>query len=161
MKKTVLSLLLFCGLALFTACGKKAVFDETHSFAGAWNRFEPENFTVNVQDAEELYDLYLGVTVDTAHYHENSLPLHVNVISPVGERRMFPCTIILRDRAGVWKGEWHDGLLFVDRQVRNCFSFNREGDHTVTIGQGTHYYDIDGIRSVRLHLSPSEMEYPE
>ena len=161
MKRTVLSLLLFCGLALLTACGNKAVFDETHTITGAWNRFEPENFTVDIQNAEELYDLFLCVSVDTARYRENSLPIHVNVISPVGERRMFPCSITLRDRTGAWKGEWRDGLLVVDKRVRECFSFNREGEHSITVGQGTHYYDINGIRSLRLRLSPTEMEYPE
>lgn len=160
MKRNTL-FLLFTALLLLTSCGKKTVFDETHTIAGAWNRFQPETFTVNIHDASEPYDMFISLSVDTAHYHENSLPLLVNMVSSVGERRMFPCTVTLRDRTGVWKGEWHDGLLVVDQRVRDCLSFNREGDHSVTVGQGTHHYDINGIRSVRLHLSPTKMEYPE
>ena len=153
--------LLFTALLLFIACGPKTIFDETHSIAGSWNRFKPETFTVDIHDASELYDVSLTIAVDTAHYHENTLPIHINVVSPVQERRMFPCSVTLRDRSGAWKGEWRDGLLVVDQRIRESFSFNREGEHSITVGQGTHLYDINGIRSVRLHLSTTKMEYPE
>lgn len=161
MKKTIISLLVAVCFGVCTSCGSKVVFDETRTLSGAWNRFKPETFTVDINDAEELYDFYLSVTVDTARYRANTLPIHVNVVSELGERRMFPCSITLRDNHDIWKGEWRDGLLVVDQRVRDCFSFNRKGSHTVTVGQATHYYDIDGIRSLRLHLSPTEIVYPD
>lgn len=161
MNKIAKIILLAVGLIQLTSCGTKTVFDETHPISGVWNRFKPDTFMVDINDADELYDMYLSVAVDTARYHANTLPIHVNVVSELGERRMFPCGITLRDNHDVWKGEWRDGLLVVDQRVRDCFSFNRKGRHTVTVGQATHYYDIDGVRSLRLHLSPTEIVYPD
>ena len=161
MKKTIIILLLAVSLGWLSACGSKVLFDESHNISGAWNRFKPDTFVVDVNNVDELYDLYLTVTVDTSRYHATSLPVHINVLSELGERRMFPCSITLCDNHGVWKGEWHEGRLVVDQRVRDCFSFNRKGSHTVTVGQATHYYDIDGVRSLRLHIMPTEMAYPE
>lgn len=128
---------------------------------GAWNRFKPKIFTVDISNANELYNISLCVTVDTSLFHDNSLPMLVNVVSPAGERRMFPCSILLRDKSGEWNGEWQNGLLVVDKCIRDSFSFNRDGEHSVSVGQGTHYYDIKGIRAIRLHIEETKIDYPE
>lgn len=161
MKKTFPFLLLATCITLLYSCNSPEIFDKTHEFTSAWNRFEPETFTVDVKNNDDFYDFYLTVVVDTARYHANTLPLIVNIESPAGERRMFPTNVTLHDKKGVWRGEWHDGLLVVDQRIRDCFSFNRNGTYTVKIGQGTHYYDINGIRSIRFHIATTVMELPE
>lgn len=161
MKRFTLSFLLATCFVLLTACGSKTVFDETREFSSAWNRFKPEVFIVDISKPDGFYDLYLTVCVDTARYHANTLPVNVNIESSAGERRMFPSTVTLRDKKNEWKGEWRDGLLIVDQRIRDCLSFNNSGEHQIKIGQATHYYEIAGIRSLRFHIEPTEMDFPE
>lgn len=149
--------LLFC-----VACSHgDAIIDETHTFSTAWNRFSDEKFVVTVSDIESPYDIYCEIVVDTQRYRQASLPINVNVITSFGERRMFRSHITLRDRDALWKGEWRDNKLVVDQCIRDAFSFNRKGVDTVKIGQATQYYDISGIESLRLHIHPTKIEYPE
>ena len=161
MKKIAIAILVAVVAFQFASCGSKYTFDETHAFTGAWNRFKPIQFTVDVQQPGEDCDFHLAVAVDTARYRYSSLPVIFNIETDAGERRFFPATVLLQDKQGVWKGEWKDGLLVVDQRVRDCFSFNRKGTHSVKVGQATHYYDIEGIRSLRLYIVPTATDYPE
>lgn len=156
------TLLLVTIVILFSSCGKQVLFEEVHTFTNSkWMRFEPEKFMVNATSVDDCYDIYISLLVDTSQYHAAEVPLSVNLYSPNGDRRMFPTTIVLKDANGGWQGSIEGKVLTVTKNVRPYFFFNSKGEYRIELAQTTHYYEIQGIRSIELKLIKAELEYPE
>lgn len=151
---------LLCTVALLCACQRNnTVFDETHTFNGNnWNRFTPEQFEIDVPNAEDYYNIDFTVSVDTSVYRYKEFPLMVIMTSPAGEERQFYHTIILNEK-GRWRGEVHDGLRTVQGRVRSYFTFNRKGTHTMLVSQTTSQYDLEGIHSLQVTVDKTKLEY--
>ena len=147
---------------LMCACGRDTLADEERTFdGGVWNRFTPEVYTIDVENADEYYNIDLMVSVDTALMRGTTLPLTVNLYSPDGERRMFYSSIALV-KDGRWRGEsvvGHAGRRMVTGRIRAFFTFNRQGEHRLEICQATSQYDLEGIHT--LHLTIEKADLPE
>lgn len=154
-------ILLFGIILLFPSCSHDdAVIDEVHLFEGAWNRFQSEDFVAHIRDNDIPYNLYCEVVVDPAQYQYDALPLFVNVYSESGERRMFRASLIIRDKQGVVKGERSEGKIVLNQCIRDTYFFNHTGADTIKIGQATQYYEVYGVKSLRLYIQPTAIEYP-
>ena len=162
MKKTSLPLLL--GLLFCIACGNSTLVDETRTFDGeSWNRFKPETFEISVDNADDYYRIDFEAVVDTALMRNPQLPLTVNIYSPDGTRRMFYAHINMVEN-GRWKGTVtpgrdRNGLRTLTQNIRPFFTFNTKGDYRMEIAQGTSQYDLDGIRSFRLLIERTEVDF--
>lgn len=157
-KVAVLFFLSFLSLTLFS-CGGKKILDEEREFAGnTWNRFSPEVFEATVNNIQDYYNIDLTVSVDTALFRYNSLPLTVNIYSPNGEHRMFYSEVTLKEN-GRWKGEADDSLRTVGTHVRTFFSFNGKGSHRIEIGQATSQYDLEGVHSIEMDIYKVKLDY--
>ncbi len=155
---------LLLAAALFCSCGPKVLLDEDCTFAGnKWMRFdEPAKFTFNNDNTEDFYNFVFTVSVDTTRYHQNGLPITLELGSPNGETRTMFADIVLRNYQGNWLGEFDDqGILHVTQQIRQYYSFNAVGDYTVRISQRTNKYEIDGINGIHLKIEEAKIEYPE
>lgn len=158
-------LTLFLGLLLLTACGGRNVLvDETRQFNNAvWQRFSPESFEINVDNADDYYRIDFEVVVDSAKMRNAQLPLTVNFYSPDGERRMFYAYINLKEY-GRWKGQRlegrsQEGIRVMRETIRPFFTFNNKGTYRMEIGQATSQYDLEGIYSLRLDIERTEIDY--
>ena len=144
------------------SCNRDTIFDEERSFSNdTWNRFQNETFEVSANNVDDFYDFYITVTIDTAQYIYRTLPLNINLYSPNGERRMFQGTVTLRTPDGRLKGTTEGTLLTTTKKVRDCYCFNVKGSHRIEIGQATNYYDIHGVKSIRMNITKTKLEYPE
>ena len=84
-------------MLLCTACGHKTLLDETRTFNNdTWLRFEPERFSVDVNNTDDCFSLVVSVTVDTARYREMTIPLMLEVEGPAHEKRTLFSTLNLR-----------------------------------------------------------------
>lgn len=149
------------GALLLTACGSKTVIDDERTFSGdIWNRFTPEVFEVDLTNVDDYFNIDITVSIDTARFRYESLPLTVNLYSPAGEHRFFYAEMPLKEN-GRWKGEMRDGYRVVERRVRPFFSFNGTGTHRIEIGQATSQYDLEGAHAVRLYIENTKVDYDD
>lgn len=145
--------------AVLTSCGGRSIVNEEREFGGdIWNCFTPEVFEAAVSNTGNYYNLDLTVSVDTAVFRYESLPLTVNIYSPNGEHRMFYSEVPLKEN-GRWKGEAERGLRTVGTHMRTFFSFNGKGTHRIEIGQATSQYDLEGIHSIKLDVYKVKLDY--
>ena len=154
----VLTTLLFC------SCGQKVLLDEECTFANnKWMRFDqPAQFTFHNDNTEDFYNFIFTIAIDTSRYHQNGLPITIEMNSPNGENRTMFADIVLRNYQGNWLGEFDEqGILHVTQQIRQYYSFNAVGEYTIKISQRTNKYEIDGINGVHLKIEEAQIEYPE
>lgn len=161
MKRHILPLIFT--LLLFCSCGKKVLLDQDHTFANAtWMRFEPETFQVEAPNTDDCYNFYITAHIDTNVFHENGLPLIIEMISADGETRSHFPSLLLRNHEGTWMGDFDSqGILTVKQMVRQFYFFNSVGTHTIHVSQRTSKYQIEGIRDINLRIEKAKIEYPE
>ena len=84
---------------LFCSCGQKVLLDEESTFVNnKWMRFdEPVQFSFNNDNTEDFYNFIFSVSIDTNRYHQNGLPITVELCSPNGEVRTMFSDIVLRN----------------------------------------------------------------
>ena len=132
---------------------------------GKWLRFEPQEVTVSIPNSDDCYELHVSAIIDTALYRGSSLPLTLKVSTPQGERRTIFADLLLVARDGHTLGQpcpdGPAGSLLFNQRIREYFYFNQPGDHTVSIGQRTTRYEIQGIRQVRFTVRKAKLEYPK
>ena len=156
MKELTIALL---GVCLFCSCGNKKILDESHTFdRNIWNRFTMEEFSFNVPNIDNYYNIDITVAVDTIRYRYDMVPIAVNLISPDGEKRRILTSVALKEK-GRWRGEMQDGYRTAQGRVRSYFSFNHKGQHRMEVGQQTSQYDLEGIYSVAVHIEKAKLDY--
>ena len=165
MKKNLLYFLLLTSSFLLPAgCSPSdTVYEGSVDFAGGkWLRFEPHELKVDIPNADDCYELIITAVIDTALYHQSALPLTLKVTSGQGETRTLFADLLLHARDGHSLGQPDAGsrLVFTQR-VREYFYFNTKGTHTVTIGQRTSRYEIDGIQRLTFTVRKAHIELPQ
>ncbi len=157
--------LLSIGAMTFISCDSNpTLVDENREFANAtWNRFSPETYEIDVKNIDDYYRIDFEIVVDSALMRNVQLPLTVNLYSPNGERRMFYAYIKLVEN-GRWKGQCtpgrdRNGIRTFTQNIRPFFTFNTQGTYRMEIGQATSQYDLEGIRSFRLLVQRTEIDF--
>jgi gliding motility-associated lipoprotein GldH len=156
MKRTTLTLLTL-SLLLLASCGKKVVLDETHNFKDeTWMRFEPENFSLPIENNDHIYRVCVTLRYDTSRLDYKSLPLVVNYFVDSMELHNFMPEIRLRDRNGKLRGEVYDHYCTVSDTIDRYRLYNRPGTYTYSIKQRTSKYSISGLTSITLKVERVE-----
>jgi gliding motility-associated lipoprotein GldH len=149
---------------LFCSCGQKVLLDEESTFVNnKWMRFdEPVQFSFNNDNTEDFYNFIFSVSIDTNRYHQNGLPITVELCSPNGEVRTMFSDIVLRNYQGNWLGEFDEhGILHVSQQIRQYYAFNAVGEYSIKLSQRTNKYEIEGINGIHLKIEEAIIDYPE
>ncbi len=155
---------LILAAVLFCSCGQKVILDEDYAFPNhKWMRFDaPAQFSFRSDDTENFYNFLFSASIDTSRYHQNGLPITLELNSPNGETRTMFADIVLRNYQGNWLGDFDEqGILHVTQQVRQFYTFNTTGEYVVKISQRTNKYEIDGIHAIHFRIEEAKIEYPE
>ena len=152
----ILSLLL--GSLLFASCGSKVVLDEERTFSSTWNRFTPQEFELTIPNADLYFHVDYTVTVDTATFRYDRLPLIVDIHSADGTHRHISPTITLKEN-GRWKGQQDGPNRVVSARVHNYFTFNQKGTYSYQVKQGTSQYDLEGVRAFHVRIEEAQLDY--
>lgn len=156
-------LLLAACLGLFAACGNGSVYQESVTFPSqSWQRFEPREFHIDIANADDCYQIHVAADIDTHRYRETALPLTFKMTSAQGETRTFFASLMLRSKDGHTLGHPNsDGTMHYRQQVKEYFYFNSTGSHTLSVGQRTSRYEINGICKVEITIDKAQLEYPK
>ena len=67
-------------LMLLAACGNKVLVDDERTFDNnVWNRFTPERFDLDIDDADKYFHIDFTAQVDTSLFRYDHLPLIVDI----------------------------------------------------------------------------------
>ena len=159
-------LIILLALLLAGCSHSGRVYEGTLDFpSGKWLRFEPRELKAQIPNAEDCYELHVSALIDTTLYRESSLPLTIKITSQQGETRTIFASLSLRSNDGHSLGEpapdGAPGALHFGQRIREYFYFNTSGAHTISIGQRTSRYEIQGIRQVCFSVSKANIELPK
>ena len=145
-------------LMLLAACGNKVLVDDERTFDNnVWNRFTPERFDLDIDDADRYFHIDFTAQVDTALFRYDHLPLIVDIYSEDGVHRHIRSHIMLKTN-GRWKGEMNDGYREVSTRAYEYFSFNQAGTYRYEVKQATSQYDLEGIHSFKVHIEEAKID---
>ena len=143
---------------LFASCGTRVVLDEERTFSSTWHRFTPQEFEVDIPDADLYFHVDYTVTVDTSIYRYDRLPLVVDIHSADGTHRHLTPVVMLKEN-GRWKGQQDGPNRVVSARVHNYFTFNQKGVYSYQVKQGTSQYDLEGVRAFHVRIEEAQLDY--
>ncbi|MDY5969625.1 MAG: hypothetical protein SPJ13_06400 [Bacteroidales bacterium] len=145
-------------LLLCSACGKKPIFEETHSLNNqTWLRFEPEKYEFNVKNIDDCYDITLIARIDTTLVSFTEIPLIVDMYNESSEHRMLPLKMRTRDNQGKWQGKTLGCYVDITVPIRRYFYFNAKGLQRVEIKQATSKYELHGVSALTITVKKSDL----
>ena len=161
--KTRLVFSALCSLIVLCSCTNKVLLDDTRTFNNdTWLRFQPEHYEVAPTSTDDCYNFILTLHIDTSRYHENGLPVMMEVESQDHEKRTIFSTLVLRNHDGNWLGQFDEqGDLVITQKVREYFFFSTAKPHSINLSQRTHKYEINGIRSLNFKIEEAKVVYPD
>ena len=148
---------------MLCSCGKNVLLDDTRTFAdNTWMRFQPEQFELTPRSTDDCYNIILTITIDTSRYHASGLPIIMELDNSNHEKRTLFSTLVIRNHDGSWMGTFdNQGNLVVTQMVRQYLFFSSAVTHSLSLGQRTNKYEINGIRNLNLKVEKAKLEYPE
>ena len=138
---------------LVASCGKKVLIEETHTFDNnCWLRFEPEVFSVPVDNTECTHTVALTLRYDTSIFDHDELPLVVDFFLDSAELHNFTPYIRLRNAKGLLRGTTIGSYCTVTDTIDRIRTYNKAGVYTYRIKQRTSKYEIYGINSLTMRV---------
>lgn len=100
-----INLLGLLGLLLYSLSSCSTIYDETQVLENAtWKQGESYSFEFEIQDTEQLYDLFLEVEHGTTYPYQNLYCL-VKTTMPDGSTREEQASLELANAKGYWLGD--------------------------------------------------------
>ena len=144
-------------IPFFVACGNKTLIDETHTFDNdCWLRFEPETYKFDVADTERSHAVCVTLHYDTSRVMLDNLPLVVDFFADSNELHNITASIRIRDIKGNRRGETIGQYCIVSDTIDHHRTFNRKGQFTYRIKQGTSKYELYGVTSLNFKVTESK-----
>ncbi|MBK3517935.1 gliding motility lipoprotein GldH [Carboxylicivirga marina] len=143
-------------LIAFSSCDKNVVFDQYVTIPdGGWNMDSMAVFKVDIQSAEQAFDVVLNVR-NYSNYPNSNLWLFVDVISPSGNKMQDKVDCILADETGRWLGTGWGSLYHVKVPYQRNVKFAETGQYTFRIVQGMRDEELKGIHNIGLRIEGAE-----
>lgn len=141
-----------------SSCDENRVFDDYKSIPmSGWEKDSLVNFSFNIANTRQEYNLYLNVRNKTSFNYSN-LWLFVEITDPgsaVTEKDTVEI-ILAREPSGKWLGEGFGGLKTRVSTFRSYFTFDKMGDYNVTIRQGMRENNLKGISDIGFRVEKTE-----
>ena len=135
-----------------TACQESFFYEETIQLSEEnWNYQDSLQFTVNIQDTTQRYDLYLDI-VHTTDYPFQNLYTKVTTKYPSKKRIGRQVNIDFADPTGKWYGNCSSQSCNLRVVLQQNAFFNELGAHTITFEQFTRTEKLKGISVVSFKL---------
>ncbi len=157
LKSNSILFVLLTGLILFTACDKDVVFDQYVTIPeGGWNVDSMAVFKVDIESAEQPYNLILNIR-NRSNYPNSNLWLFVDIMSPSGQLMQDKVDCTLADDAGRWIGSGWGDLYHVKIPYQLGVKFAETGQYSFRIVQGMRMDDLKGIHNIGLRIEKAKV----
>lgn len=154
MLRPCIVLLLF--VSLITSCSHQNEYTDFRDIeAKGWNRYDTLRYDFKIHD-NQSYDMVIE-TRNTLNYPYRNIYLFVNC--KMGKKVIFSDTIQtqLADKLGNWLGSGWGSLYTVRTNYKHQFRFPKANQqYQIQVVQGMRDFDLVGIESVGLTVSPSK-----
>jgi len=120
-------------------------------------RFEPEAFQFDIRDIDACYNVYLTVCYDTTRIQMDKMPFVVDFYTDSNELHNYIYTMRFHDRKGQRKGLISGNYCTVTDTIDRYRFYNREGNYTYRIKQGTTRFELPGISSVAFKVEEADL----
>lgn len=118
---------------LLISCGNGKVFEKYNDINNnKWNREEPIDFSVNIEDASCNYDVLITVR-HTVYYMYSDLLISATVLYPNGEIRIKDHTLNLRDSKGTFMGQGMGDIFDIEIPLMKNVKFPTPGSYLFKI----------------------------
>jgi gliding motility-associated lipoprotein GldH len=150
MKRKFAALFFMVGLlVVFTACSRKEVFSEYHSFSEAsWLQKEKAGFEVNITDSLQRYDVFLEIR-NNNNYPFRNIWLFVDFTTPDGKQRRDSIEANLADEYGKWYGNGISLYTYSFPYEQNI-QYPLKGIYNYSITHGMRAEKLIGISDIGL-----------
>jgi len=149
--------LIACFLGLIS-CSDHALLDRNKAIENnLWlNKNVPE-FSVNVEDANKPYNLYLNLR-NTMEYPFSSIYVLVHQKNPDASKKTYRVKVELSNREGLWLGKSAGAIFNHQARFLRGYFFPDSGTYTFQLEQNMRLDPIPGINDVGLRIEPDIRE---
>jgi len=145
---------LVIAIVLITSCGNRIVFKEYRKLDNvSWNRFDIQNFDIEVQKNEQL-DFYFFLRHHT-NFPYDYLDLNVTFYMPGGEMRSGEYHFELKDENNNWKANGMGELWDIELLIRKKLKMKEKGVCKVHIENKMTKMETPGIMEIGLVVKKS------
>lgn len=149
MKKIFITIILS---GLFLSCERGRVFHESHEFDGlTWNRFDIIEFTADIEETEDPYDVYLHVRY-LQQLPLREFPVNFTITMPSGEMRSADHPLEFFNDDGKPTGDCMGDLCDLKVLLREEIRFHEPGRVIFEIENKNTKVSTPGIMEVSLEL---------
>ena len=142
---------LLLSLSLLPACQTKPLYSETKTLQGSWSYQDSLVFETEIQDTNQLYDLYLQLEHSETYPFAN-LYCALNVHFPQGPARQELISLELADETGLWLGSCSKGNCLRSMMFLENAKFQQLGKYRLVFKQETRQDSLPEIRSLSLSI---------
>lgn len=132
----------FSMFLLIQACDPGMVYDHFEKTPGGnWNWNEPLTFSVDMQDKDKSFNIYLSVR-HTRDYPKSNLYVFLDVTSPAGATLRDTIEFTLAEPSGKWTGHGFGSTVVVRKLYRQQTHFPNPGTYTFRIEQAMRLEEV-------------------
>lgn len=143
------------GLLLYSLSSCSTIYDETQVLENAtWQQGESYSFDFEIQDTEQLYDLFLEVEHGTAYPYQNLYCL-VKTTMPDGSTREEQASLELANAKGYWLGDCSEEICTRTIPFIIKTQFSVSGVYTIELKQYSRPASLGPIAHLRLYINKS------
>lgn len=149
--------LFFAALLALAACGPSYVFEETHDIPDyGWTYKDTVQYAFEVKDTSILYDLTLRIK-HSPEFGNQNIYTRIYTGFPSGKRISKILSLELADKNGIWAGDCGSKSCTLDIPIQTKVYFNQVGTYTLSLEQFMRQDSVQGIQSMSLKLSKTDM----
>ncbi len=143
---------LFTFLLLEVSCEKAPYFQQSLEIPQSqWKYDDLKDFSIDITDIDQYYDLVLDVNHATDYSYEN-IYVKIHTTFPSGEEVSDEVSFQLADDLDQWEGTCKNEICNVSILLRNRIYFDEVGIHKISIEQFNRVDPLEGINKLTMKL---------
>ncbi|MCB0736743.1 MAG: gliding motility lipoprotein GldH [Bacteroidetes bacterium] len=141
--------------AFLVGCDSNLVFEKYAPINGSWLFEEPVSFTVDINQPDDIYALYVNVR-NTNDYEWSNLWVKLTTIAPDSSVHNESYNLTLAEPNGQWLGKSWGGTITHEKLVQANFKFAKPGTYQFILHHDMRMNQVKGITHAGIRLEKME-----
>ncbi|NND88256.1 MAG: gliding motility lipoprotein GldH [Flavobacteriaceae bacterium] len=131
---------------MIVGCNSDAVWSDTQSVKGLWDKNDPVQFQIERIDSLQDYNLFFTLR-HTNDYRFNNIFLITSLRYPHGKRLSDTLEYRLAEPDGTWIGQGLGSVKEIKLWYKEDFQFDESGDYNITITHAVRNNgEVEGVK---------------